>query len=179
MESRPACVPFLFGRGCGGSISMFDKTTVMRECRKIRVILRYGPETLGEETGGLDGYLYARADQRLQDILNDERAFVPFESLTGECRTIAKSAILDAREVRKLGVSGEDPYAILGASRDASPEELKRAYLERLKSAHPDRLASLRLDPALIDAAKTLCQNLNNAYDRILRERKAAERNAA
>lgn len=39
--------------------------------------------------------------------------------------------------------SGGDPYRILGVTRSASAEEIARAYRERLKEYHPDRVADL------------------------------------
>ena len=148
---------------------MFDKTTMRRDCAKIRVAVRYGADE------ALDGYVFAREGQRLVDVLNDERTFLPFETLAGEFRAVAKSSIVDLREFRDVKVTRmDDPFAVLGVAKTDSIEEIKRAYLQRLKMAHPDRLAALRLDPAIVDAAKTICQQLNNAYDQIVRERRRA-----
>ncbi len=36
-----------------------------------------------------------------------------------------------------------DPYAVLAVARDASPEEITRAYREQMKRYHPDRVANL------------------------------------
>ncbi len=54
----------------------------------------------------------------------------------------------------------EDPYAVLGVSRDASDDEIKRAYRELAKRYHPDRNPG---DPV---AARKM-QEVNAAYEQI------------
>ncbi len=54
----------------------------------------------------------------------------------------------------------EDPYKILGVSRDASDDEIKRAYRRLAKQYHPD------LNPGDAEAAKKM-QQINDAYERI------------
>jgi molecular chaperone DnaJ len=53
-----------------------------------------------------------------------------------------------------------DPYAVLGVSRDASPDEIKKAYRELVKKYHPD------LHPGDESAAKKMSE-VNAAYDMI------------
>ena len=53
-----------------------------------------------------------------------------------------------------------DPYQILGVDRDASDEEIKRAYRRLAKQYHPDA------NPGDEYAAKKM-QEINDAYDRI------------
>jgi len=54
----------------------------------------------------------------------------------------------------------DDPYKILGVSRDASDEEIKRAYRRLAKKYHPD------LNPGDAEAAKKM-QQVNAAYEQI------------
>ena len=60
----------------------------------------------------------------------------------------------------------DDPYKILGVSRDASDEEIKRAYRQLAKKYHPDR------NPGDADAAKKM-QQVNAAYEQIKNPEKA------
>lgn len=54
----------------------------------------------------------------------------------------------------------EDPYKVLGVSRDASDEEIKKAYRALAKKYHPDR------NPGDEEAAKKM-QQINAAYEQI------------
>lgn len=51
-----------------------------------------------------------------------------------------------------------DPYAVLGVSRDASSEEIKRAYRTLAKRYHPDK------NPGNKDAAEEKMKEINRAY---------------
>ncbi len=54
----------------------------------------------------------------------------------------------------------DDPYQVLGVSRDASDEEIKQAYRRLAKKYHPDR------NPGDAEAAKKM-QQVNAAYEQI------------
>lgn len=60
----------------------------------------------------------------------------------------------------------EDPYQILGVSRDASDEEIKKAYRRLAKKYHPD------LNPGDEEAARQM-QRINAAYEQITNPEKA------
>ncbi|HEY8516095.1 MAG TPA: J domain-containing protein [Candidatus Binatia bacterium] len=49
----------------------------------------------------------------------------------------------DARDAASGAEPAWDPYAVLGVARDASAEEIARAYREQMKLYHPDRVAGL------------------------------------
>ena len=56
-----------------------------------------------------------------------------------------------------------DPYSVLGVSRDASDDEIKKAYRSLAKKYHPDNFA----DSPLKAQAEEKMKEINDAYDRI------------
>ena len=60
-----------------------------------------------------------------------------------------------------------DPYRELGVDRNASDEEIKKAYRELVKKYHPDKYA----DNELKDLASEKLKKINAAYDEIQRQR--------
>jgi len=58
-----------------------------------------------------------------------------------------------------------DPWQILGVRRDASREEIKKAYYELVKQYHPDRVNSL--GPELQALAREKTTQLNRAYEQL------------
>ena len=61
----------------------------------------------------------------------------------------------------------DDPYKVLGVSRDASDEEIKQAYRRLAKKYHPD------LNPGDKEAARRM-QEVNAAYEQIKNPEKAS-----
>ena len=66
----------------------------------------------------------------------------------------------------------KDPYEILGVSRDATEEEIKKAYRELARKYHPDNYANSPLS----DLASEKMKEINEAYDTIIRERRGGLR---
>ena len=60
-----------------------------------------------------------------------------------------------------------DPYKVLGVSRTASDEEIKKAYRSLVKKYHPDQYGSNPLG----DLAAEKLKSINEAYDLVTRER--------
>lgn len=57
-----------------------------------------------------------------------------------------------------------DPYSVLGVSRDATQDEIKEAYRELARKYHPDNYD----DSPLKDLAEEKMQEINDAYDQII-----------
>ena len=60
-----------------------------------------------------------------------------------------------------------DPYSVLGVSRNASDEEIKKAYRELARKYHPDNYH----DNPLEDLAQEKMKEINEAYDAITKSR--------
>ena len=137
--------------------------------------------------------VFVLPNERLIDLLNDDRAFIPVRKSTGETMIIAKTQIVSVVETNGEenadgdgGANGDarsrkafDPYAALRVSRDASLEEIRAAYKQRIKAVHPDSIAGLELDEDLSRAAVQATQRVNYAYKKILAERNDIRRGSS
>ena len=65
-----------------------------------------------------------------------------------------------------------DPYSVLGISSSSSDEEVKQAYRRLAKKYHPDNY----MNSPLANTASEKMKEINDAYDRILNERKHQKR---
>lgn len=63
----------------------------------------------------------------------------------------------------------KDPYVILGINRNATDDEVKRAYREMAKKHHPDKVAYLGED--VKRDAEEKFKEINDAYNKICKER--------
>ena len=148
----------------------------------------------GEEP--FNAVAYLSIGQRLTDLLNDERAFIPMRRENGDMLIIAKSQIASIVEAeaavnpeetqtalpektaqprRAAGRKGFDAYAVLRVAPDSPIEAIRAAYKARIKAVHPDAIAALDLDDDLAKAALLSAQKVNFAYRKIMRERGASE----
>lgn len=186
---------------------MFDRSTQPRHKNVLRVrFVLTGAESF-------EASVFLKLEERLIDLLNDPRAFIPLRRDDGSTMIIAKTNIVSVAEIpSKFEASGEaiagddeeaaerrqrqsfdeananrsrngprprprriDPYNVLRVDRNASTEEIKRAYKARIKAVHPDAIAALDLDEDLARAANNSTQRVNQAYDMIMRDRQQAD----
>ena len=91
-------------------------------------------------------------------------------------QNVAFSFNLDDDDFKRIksaytGVSGMDPYQILGVDRNASNNELKKNYRELSRENHPDKLIAKGMPQEFIDIANEKMASINAAYDQISKER--------
>ncbi len=65
-----------------------------------------------------------------------------------------------------------DPYAVLGLTRSASDEEIKKTYRKMSREYHPDNLIAQGMPQEFVDLANEKMASINHAHDRIEKERK-------
>lgn len=75
-----------------------------------------------------------------------------------------------AARMRQMS-GADDAYAVLGLSRSASDDEVRKAYRQLVREHHPDRLLAKGLPKEFVEHANKTLANINVAYDRIVKER--------
>lgn len=119
------------------------------------------------------GSMFLGNTQRLSDLLNDDRAFLPFENSEGMVVSLRKAVIMRVTELAQRVPLHPDnsPYAILGITETASDDDVKRAYHERVREVHPDKWSGSGLPEEAIAAVNKKTARINDAYHRILKAR--------
>jgi hypothetical protein len=137
------------------------------------------------DTGTLmNGYLFLGQTQRLSDLMNDDRTYLPFEDMDGGITIFTKGMARRVKPVEKAQAAtagdGADPYAMLGVPKDATEVQLREAYHRKVQETHPDKLSNLGLSPDLVKFAHERMARINEAYNKIrMARRKAAAAGAA
>jgi DnaJ like chaperone protein len=128
-------------------------------------------ETFADNRGLLEDVLaalfaIARADKPLtvaeHDMLRRVHGLFGLDNLAWD--TARGAAARPAPEA-------EDSYAVLGLTRAASDEELRRTWLRLMRENHPDTLAARGVPAEFIARASEKVAGINAAWDRIKRER--------
>jgi DnaJ-domain-containing protein 1 len=119
------------------------------------------------------GYVFVSPQARLSDLFNDDREFLPVELGDGRTLVVRKSAIVQATpmEQNKLVESKTDPYELLDVASDIDHKGLRRRYVSIIKECHPDKLQSHGLPTPIIEFANRYSARVNDAYQRICRDR--------
>jgi DnaJ like chaperone protein len=142
-----------------------------------------------QDTAGYESYaaqiarMYADHPAVLEDIIDglfeiaaadnvlhpDEETFLErvadiFGFSPGEFRRIRASHFLP---------DAADPYVVLGVDFEAGDDEIKRSYYRLVRENHPDSLIARGVPEEFIKIANDKLAAINNAYDRIQKERAA------
>jgi len=168
-------------RGIDGETGMINKATgAFRHRNEIAVQLRLNGDDPTE------AFIFCVNGERITDLLNDSRAFIPIRTSMGDIQIVAKSQIAsiseresdqsntDKEDAAKSPPKSFDPFQVLRVSPTVSDHELRTAFNARIKAVHPDTVASLGLDDDLAIAASKATQKIIYAYRKIMRERNAA-----
>ncbi len=146
---------------------MFDRnTTTHGDRRKVPVQIRLVDGTL---TGA---QLLMAQGARLIDVLNRSEPFVEIELADGTALVLSKQAIREVIPVTLAKVDqltrarngSFDPLEVLGLQAGASENEIRAAFVARVKQYHPDRFASLSLPGEVEEYARCMLQRINTAY---------------
>jgi len=142
---------------------MFEKSQNIRERKKIRAFLKLND---GEP---IEGYFFCMNNERVNDLLNDDRLFFPFQTIEGELLVVAKSSVAMAmpKDNAIEAKVSTDPYEVLGVSPDATLEDVKQAYRQRMQEYHPDRFAQAELPEELTTLANDMASRITNAYQKL------------
>jgi len=119
-------------------------------------------------------FVFVAPSTRVIDMLNDERMFIPFETTDGTIVIYKKQAIRRLTELFAAERSAtKDPYDIIDVSAKATDKEVHEAYRRAIASVHPDHIQALGLPHDFIELATRRAMAINDAYDRIRKERGA------
>jgi len=123
-------------------------------------------------------YMFIAPVQRVTDVLNDDRNFLPFERPDGSVFVVAKRTIRCIMPL-ELGrqINESNPYELLGVTLAASDEEVQQAYRCSIEAVHPERVNALGLPQDFLELATRRAAQLSNAYRRITALRKAEAAN--
>ncbi len=129
---------------------------------RVRIVLK--------DDSPIEGYLFCGQEERVGDVLNDNRVFLPVEQLDGKLIYMHKQNIaqLTPKDVKNLSKLPRNPHEMLGIRKDASMEEVKQAYRKMTRHYHPDRLASMDLPEDIMEYANLMFLNINAAYEAVV-----------
>jgi len=134
----------------------------------------------------IEGFVFLAYNQRISDLLNDDREFLPIATNEGEVRVMSKRAIMeieliadDSGRNRRKDDETEDvvqlmsgnAYDILGAPQGSDDASVRAIYLEKIASVEPTKVLEAFNNSDLALAAEQLENRYSAAYDAITHTR--------
>ena len=120
------------------------------------------------ELAAADGNVSAEEERILGTITSSLRVSSYFYTLYARQYSAYRSSSRRAeRESARPGDSLRDAYETLGVSPKATDDDVKKAYREKAKQLHPDRLRAQGLPDGMIKKANERMAAVNDAWARI------------
>ena len=144
---------------------MIDGGRIQKQKVEVKVELDDGTTMLAS--------LFLRQDQRVSDLLNDDRRFLPLQTSDGIITNVRKAAIYRVTPINQEVEEDldNDPFKILKVSETIGNDELREAYVKLCQDYHPDRVQASGLAAEFIELANNRMAKINDAYGRITRQR--------
>ena len=144
---------------------MFDDQKTPKVKLEVEIELSGGKRFLG--------FIFVSPQGRVSDLFNDDRVFLPVELSDGRTMVVSKTAIVQATPLEQAAPTSKkpDPYEVLDVPSDIDHKTLRRHYVSIIKECHPDRLQSHGLPTPIVEFANRYSARVNDAYQRICRER--------
>lgn len=139
----------------------------------------------------LRGIMERPRSKNLALFMNADDSFLELHLFDGSAVQVAKASILTCREriagrtdslgAVEKGTDVDNPLAVLGIKVAESREQVRRAYLDRMRLYHSDRYGGVELPPEVLSHMESMTKRINVAYHDALSmcEAAASARNAS
>ena len=138
----------------------------------------------------IDGKFFVGYNERILDVLNDSRTFIPIEDEDGNVLIISKTAILsvDTRHVTAFAPNGKakegygtapqamicnydgiSPYKVLELPENCEIGRVRKRYLKIRELLNFSALEEAGVDKVMLSLAKLYLTQIENAYQVIAR----------
>jgi hypothetical protein len=143
----------------------------------------------------LRGTLLVSRDKSMRDFFNIlTDPFFDFECNREGSVVLAKSSVrrilpegaqkkedqskIDALAARQAEFERNDPYKLLGVSMGVDAETLRKAYISKARTYHPDKFADAGLPQEVFEYLNAMARRINGAYEDIGQVIEAAAKKA-
>jgi hypothetical protein len=127
----------------------------------------------------VEGHIFIAYGQRVSDLLNDDRGFIPVETASGDVRVFSKRAIMEIEILQSpedetateksdvVVLGGGNAYDLLGVDPNADDGLIRAVYLDLMRSIDMDQIKTVTGNADLLRAAQHIRDRYAAAYDSI------------